>query len=122
MALHPHLVLPQGPAPVRFTSPSSGSRDGMTLPQRNRAQHAQNLLTKLESISESAQTRTEAQQAFGLDEGNGIYVTFQSEPNFELKFESLDVSRSGIELCTLKTTPDNVTQATVSSQDCRLSR
>lgn len=113
MALHPHLFVPQGPAPVRFTSPSSGRREPLNLPQRDRAEHAQNLITKLETLGETAQTRVEEQRAFGLDEGAGIYLTFQSEPNFDLKFESLDVSRSGIELCTLKITADNRTQATV---------
>jgi uncharacterized protein (DUF2147 family) len=71
------------------------------------------LATKLEAIEGTSKERTEEQKAFGLDEGFGIYLTFQSEPNFELKFESLDVSKSGIELCNLKQTADNRTQATV---------
>ncbi len=120
MALHPHLFVPQGPAPVRFTSPSSGRRDPLNVPTRNRAQHAQNLIAQLETLGETAQARADEQKAFGLDEGTGIYLTFQSEPNFELKFENLDVSRSGIELCALKTTPDNRMQATVFVPDGKL--
>lgn len=120
MALHPHLFVPQGPDPERFTSPSSGRRDPINLPARNRAEHAQNLIAKLETIEETAQERAEEQRAFGLDAGLGIYLTFESEPNFDLKFESLDVSRSGIELCTLKTTDDNRTRATVFVPDGKL--
>lgn len=120
MAQHPHLFVPPGPDPVRFTSPSAGRREPLNLPARDRAQHAQNLIAKLETVAETAQARANEQKAFGLDDGLGIYLTFQSEPNFELKFESLDVTRSGIELCTLKTTQDNRTQATVFVPDGKL--
>ena len=47
--------------------------------------------------------RTEEQKAFGIYDGLGIYLAFESEPNFPLKFESLDLTASGIELCTVKT-------------------
>ena len=116
----PHLIVPQGPDPTRFTSPSSGPRDRMTLPARQRADHAQNLITQLETLSETAQERAEEQRAQGVEDGNGIYLTFESEPNFELKFESLDVTRSGIELCTVRTTADNRQQATVFVPDGKL--
>ena len=32
----------------------------------------------------------EEQRAYGIDAKNGIYLQFESEPNFELKFESLE--------------------------------
>src|ERR1700730_16895718 len=113
MAKHPHLIVPQGPDPVRFTSPASGRRDPLTLPQRDRAQHAQNLIAQMETVAQSAQERGEEQRAFGIHDGLVIYLAFQSGPNFDLKFESLDLTRSGVELCTVRTTPDNRTQATV---------
>jgi len=74
----------------------------------------------METAEQSAAERAEEQRSFGLDDGIGIYLTFQSEPNFEMKFESLDLTRSGIELCTVKTTPDNRTQATVFVPDGKL--
>jgi hypothetical protein len=77
----------------------------MDLPPRQRAGHAGALITQLETLAETAQERAQEQQAQGLEDGNGIYLTFESEPNFELKFESLDVTRSGIELCTVKDYP-----------------
>jgi hypothetical protein len=120
MPQHPHLIVPAGQEPVRFTSPNTGRNESLTLPDRDRAQHAQNLVTRLEQVGETAAARAEEQKAFGLDDGLGIYLTFQSEPNFDLKFESLDIARSGIELCTLKTTPDNRTQATVFVPDGKL--
>ena len=47
-------------------------------------------------------------------------MTFQSEPNFPLKFESLDLTKSGIELCSVKTNPDNSMQAAVFVPDGKL--
>lgn len=120
MAQHPHLFVQHNPDPIRFTSPNSGRNALLPLPARNREQHAQNLIAKMEALGEEATERTERQKAFGLDDGYGIYLTFQSEPNFELKFESLDVVRSGIELCNLKTTADNRAQATVYVPDGKL--
>jgi hypothetical protein len=37
-----------------------------------------------------------------MDAGNGIYLSFESEPSFDLKFESLEFHSRGIELCSLK--------------------
>lgn len=120
MAQHPHIIVPAGPDPVRFTSPASGRSNPINLPARNRAQHAQNLIAQVEAASDASDERVEAQKEFGLDDGLGIYLTFESEPNFDLKFESLDVTRSGIELCALRTMPDNRTQAVVFVPDGKL--
>ena len=43
-----------------------------------------------------------SQRALGRDAGAGVYLTFESDPGFELAFESLDVARSGIELLVVK--------------------
>lgn len=120
MAQHPHLIVPAGPDPVRFTSPSSGRTAPVNLPPRDRAGHAQSLIAQIEAASDVNSERVEAQKAFGLDAGFGIYLTFESEANFDLKFESLDVAQSGIELCALRTTPDNRTQAVVFVPDGKL--
>lgn len=120
MAQHPHLTVPSTADTRRFTSPSSGPRERMNLPPRDRAEHAQQLLEKLEDVAPTATVRMEEQRAFGLDEGVGIYLAFESEPNFPLKFESLDLTRSGVELCAVKTLADNRMQATVFVPDGKL--
>jgi hypothetical protein len=113
MALHPHLLLPPAGEPIRFTSPSSGPRERINLPARERAAHAQHLMSQLENITPEADARATEQRALGLDAGIGIYLGFDSEPNFPLKFESLDLTNSGIELCNVKTLRNNSVQATV---------
>src|ERR1700730_1591257 len=120
MAQHPHLLIPTTADPQRFTSPSSGPHGRLQLPPRGRAAHAQNLIAKLEDLAPQATAEAAAQRAQGLDAGLGIYLTFESEPNFPLKFESLDLANSGVELCMVKTLADNRTQATVFVPDGKL--
>ena len=120
MAQHPDLLIPPTGEPTRFTSPSSGPRERINLPARERAEHAQNLISQLESIAPQAIARAQEQRALGLDAGLGIYLRFDSEPNFPLKFESLDLANSGIELCNVKTLADNTMQATIFVPEGRL--
>lgn len=108
----------EAPNAKRFTSPNRVIPDALERPPRNRAEHATVLLAKLEQASVTAETRRQEQQEFGLEDGYGIYLTFESDPGFELKFESLEATRSGIELCSLKTT--DRTLATVFVPDGKL--
>jgi hypothetical protein len=120
MAQHPHLIIPTTAEPSRFTSPSSGPRARMNLPTRGRAEHAQNLISKLEALSPQAAARAGEQRVLGLDDGLGMYLAFESEPNFDVKFESLDLVQSGIELCNVKILSDNRMQVTVFVPDGKL--
>ena len=92
---YPHLILTTAPDDVRFTSTRSG-RDNLITPPRNRNVHARHLIQSVENAR--------AQQPVPRQIGNGFYqstdlvLTFESEPDFELAFESLDMSRSGIDL------------------------
>jgi hypothetical protein len=92
----------------------------MNLPRRERVAHAEALIEKLNALAPAATARATEQRAVGLDDGFGIYLAFESEPNFPLKFESLDLTRSGVELCSVKTLRDNRTQATVFVPDGKL--
>lgn len=120
MPSHPHLIDPRPSETTRFTSPKSGPRGSLPLPGRARAAHAAHLIQEIAQIAPQAQQRAEEQKAQGIDAGIGIYLLFESEPDFELKFESLDVTRSGIELCAVRRLPDGRMQATVFVPDGKL--
>jgi len=62
------------------------------------------LLGRLQQAQKQESSIIKEQKAFGLDAGNGIYISFESDPDFDLKFDSLEFQRSGIELCTIKKT------------------
>ncbi len=92
-----HLFITDTSTTEPYTSPNSG-RDTFRYPQRQRENHGQKLLQQFETIRGQAQTAIEEQRAYGIDAQNGIYLQFESDPEFDLKTESLEVWGSGIEL------------------------
>lgn len=119
--LHPHIFHPNAAARHDFSTPRPGRGKALSLQARDRAQHAARLLGQMEGIEPRAAERVAAQKAEGVDAGNGVYLQFDSEPGFDLKFESLDFGPSGIELCAVRRVPNDRLQATVFVPDGRLS-
>jgi hypothetical protein len=105
-----HLTIPTAPTAQRFTSTRS-ARPNFALPPRNRALHAGALIGALNQ----AAGQVDLPQFIG----NGFYVvndltlTFESEPDFPLAFESLDLPRSGIDLLAVSQDAQGRTLATV---------
>ena len=98
----PHLLVRDTAATRPYTSPRDGREPKLNLPSRNRVQHAEALIQQIKQAQEQEANIIQEQKAFGLDTGNGIYISFESEPAFDLKFESLEFQRGGIELCSIK--------------------
>ena len=99
----PHIFVRDTSTTERYTRPPRGG-DGneIRLPDRDRQQHAEKLLGQLAEIQEKESNIVSRQKAIGLEVGHGIYISFESEPDFDLKFESLEFQSSGIELCAIK--------------------
>lgn len=117
----PHLLIKKLASTDTYTRPQKAIvLPGMQLPQRDRQFHAQQLLNQIEQVKTQQTTIIQEQKAFGLDVNNGIYLAFESEPDFELKFSSLEFQPSGIELCTVKGA-DHKTIATVFVPEGKLS-
>jgi hypothetical protein len=117
---HPHLFDPNAAARHDFTTPRPGRGKSISLQARDRAQHAAHLLGQLEAIAVEAAERREEQAAAGIDGGYGIYLKFAGAAGFDLKFESLEFARSGIELCAVREAPNNRVEATVFVPDGKL--
>ena len=95
-------------AHTEIYSPINQSGPKHKHPLRDRQQHGQDLLAKLEQIrTESIEIGID-QAAFGIDTGNGIYLQFESDAGFDLKLESLESSKEGIELVAVKTIDDKM--------------
>jgi len=97
----PHLFL-TGTARTEVYSPIVKPGPKHKHPERDRQQHGRDLLDKLDRIKEEAAEIGCEQTAFGVDTGNGFYLQFESDPEFELKLESLESVRDGIELVAVK--------------------
>lgn len=109
----PHLLIKNSATADNFARPKKGiAGSELQLPSRDRQSHAQQLLDQIEQAKSQESSIIQEQKAFGLDVNNGIYLAFESEQNFELKFNSLEFQPSGIELCSVKEV-DNKTIATI---------
>lgn len=98
----PHLFVSQTATTELYTTPKRPRGGGLNLPPRNRQQHAQRLFEKLARVREETEALKQERTAFGVDAQAGIYLEFESEPDFDLKFESLEDSRQGIELLSVR--------------------
>ena len=99
---YPHILLPPTSTTERFTSPKSGPRQGIKTPLRNRQTHSKALLRQIDELKETIEQLDREKSAWGIDAQEGICIQFKSDPEFDLKFESLDYSPSGIELLAVK--------------------
>ncbi|RLI52922.1 MAG: hypothetical protein DRP09_16930 [Candidatus Thorarchaeota archaeon] len=99
---YPHILLPSTSTTERFTSPKSGPRQGIKTPLRDRQTHSKALLRQIDEVREAAEQLDRERKAWGIDAQDGICIQFKSDPEFDLKFESLDYSPSGIELLAVK--------------------
>ena len=115
-----HIFIANSATTNRYTRPTPGRGSKPNLPNRDRQIHAEQLLNQLETIQEKESDFVLKQKAIGLDANWGIYISFESEPDFALKFESLEFQPSGIELCAIKKI-DRITVATVFVPEGKLS-
>jgi len=106
-----HLYIVNTATTEPYTSPSTKGPTFRSTP-RQRETHGQRLARQFDAIRQQSLTAIEEQKAYGIDAKNGIYLQFESEPDFELKFESLEAQRSGIELLAVQQL-DGRTLATV---------
>lgn len=117
--LHPHLFNPRAAVSSPFRSPLSVQREFKLAP-RDRGQHARHLIDRVGEAEQALEDRVKAQQDKGIDSGYGITLEFEGAPDFDFKFESLDVTRSGIELLNVRTQPSGLVLATVFVPDGKL--
>jgi hypothetical protein len=117
--IHRHILLPDTSTPEKFTNPQGGGGKKLKLPLRDRHKHRNLLLSQLDKASQDLAQLKTRRKATGIDQKVGITLTFQSEPNFDLKFESLEFRRSGIELLSVQER-EGITYASVFIPDGKL--
>lgn len=110
-ARYRHLFLAGPTSSPKFTSPQQ--RGGKPkIPTRDRAAHADSVRLKLET----ALDENEKQRAAAHADRQGFYLTFYSEPGFDLILKSLEARTSGIRLLNVRSDgaqDKTTTQATV---------
>src|SRR5262245_26890147 len=96
-AQRPHLAVDAFRDADKFR-PRSAPRQVARLKERQRKKHGEALLEQLTALSSVAADAVRMQQELSKEVPNGIYLTFESEPGFDLKLDSLDRVSDGIEL------------------------
>lgn len=119
MPRYSHLVLPGEAATERYTA-TRGRGVEFRAPDRNRQMHGTKLIQELQQAAATQQERFPQNIGAGFYESPGLTLTFESDPDFPLAFEALDLPRSNIELLSVKTDADARTMATVHVPDDKI--
>jgi len=106
----PHLRLENTDQSLRYVYAGQARGGEFTLPPRDRVPHARRLRNEIEQAEGEARRIRQAQGAEA--EGAGEILAIRSDENFELKLDSIERRRSGIELVSVGR-QDNVTVANV---------
>lgn len=115
-----HFLLQNSAQTEPFTSPQRG-RGGKGVPERDRQSHGATLLGQVQRLAPQVEAAKVEQRNAGLQDGFGLQVEFESFPDIELAFESLDRERSGIELRNVRHDNER-TYATVFVPEGKLAR
>lgn len=97
----PHLIVKGTAASEKYVPPSLGGTTP-NFPRRNRQTHGKKLLRQLRMLAAKAKALGEERSAMGIDAQDGICIQFESESGFDLKLDSLERIRSGIELLSVR--------------------
>lgn len=107
----PHLFPRNTATSLPYTNPTKGGGQE-PLPVRNRQNHAQHLLARLDDVRQKEAALGPRRAAVGLGALGGITVEFDGEPGHELAVESLEQQKQGIRLLNVRE-HDDVVSATV---------
>jgi hypothetical protein len=93
----PHLIIRGTAVSDRYVPPSLGGTPP-EFPKRDRQAHGKKLLKQLKRLEAQAKALGEERDSLGFDAQDGICIQFESASGFDLKLDSLERARSGIEL------------------------
>lgn len=95
----PHLLLRGTSHPEKYKSPNQIPRP--KFPQRHRIQHAELLLSELQTAIQDGKQR-KGSLPVGVSTAEGIILEFESSLDFDITLKSLDLPSQGIELLAAK--------------------
>ena len=96
-----HLLVNGTAKTEKYTSPRTGGQSSR-YPVRDAPSHGARLLKQIDDARTAAEAHDERRTAVGVLGRKGMYLEFQSEPEFELALNSLESARQGIELTAVR--------------------
>ena len=97
-----HITLPTKYTETEKYKSAPGRGPSFKPYTRNREEHRVFLEQEFENIRKELSSIGKRREATGISGHEGITVIFKSEPDYELKHESLDLQKSGIELLNVR--------------------
>jgi len=97
-----HIHLPSEYTETEQYKSAPGRGSSFMPYARNRQEHRTYLEREIAKIRQDLANIGERREAIGISDHEGITVVFKSEPDYELKHESLDLRSSGIELLNVR--------------------
>ncbi len=101
-----HIIIENTATAEPYTYPRPSRGPTLNLPGRSRQSHGDFLLERLEAARHRAELLDQQRKAVGISGNRGLYLEFQSEPDFELAIDSLDRKRERIELVAVRERDD----------------
>src|SRR5271168_3954598 len=120
MPRYPHLLLQNSASTDRYTATRAFPREPGN-PDRVRETHAAHVIGAFEAACGQREPFP-VQVGSGFYESPGIILSFESDPNFPLAFESLDLSNMKIQLLSVITDEENRTIATIRVPDDKITK
>lgn len=108
-----HILVHDTAKSERYTSPKSGGSK-IKFVSRDRLAHGQSLRAQLQEIQQKSVDVEETQRSVDIPTEAGITIQFESEPEFEIKLQSLENKKHDIQLLNVQKSIDGRTLATVS--------
>jgi len=113
-----HIFLDHSGESSEYTSPPTRGAE-FRIPSRPRASHSAKLKRQLDAAWQAAKQTAQQRTAVSLPVRQGVYLEFESAPDYDLVTKSLEDRRAGIRLLNIRTVPaqddpeQTVTRATV---------
>jgi hypothetical protein len=104
----PHLLIRDTPSLESYRNPSDERRE-FSLKARSGGQHGRKLQSQLSAVEKAAQ-RALLRAPSAEPSVRGIYIEFESDKGFDLKLESLEARKQGVELVAVHEEGDDESQ------------
>ena len=113
MNKYEHIIVPESIKRAIKYSPRGSGGGGLSIPMRNRQEHAEYLQRKFDAARADDTNVKQQMTAISLPARSGTYIEFAGAPAYDLVSKSLEDQKAGIRLLNIRQvkTEDNQEQS-----------
>lgn len=110
MNKYEHIIVPDIIKKAIKYSPRSNGGGGLSIPNRNRSEHAEYLQSRFDAVRAEDTTLKQQMTAISLPARSGTYIEFAGAPAYDLVSKSLEDQKAGIRLLNIRQAKTNDNQ------------